>query len=412
MKTKLFTIAIALSSVVAMAQKKEIKNAEKAIEDGNYAEAKALLNSVESMIAGEKEKVQADFYYVKGIALVGNNNKNNQEIIAGAEALNKAAALGHDEAQNKIDDLVIDVYNSAVQNSKAKRFKEASDELYISYQLDKKDTLKLFLAAGTALNAKEYDKSLEYYQELNRLGYDGRKLVYTAVNKTTQEVESFATANQRDVYIRVGSHSNPSVEREESKRPEIVKNIAIIYFQKGDNDKAFDAIQQARKQNPKDIGLMLAEAEIYSRANDLEKYNSILQEIIKLEPNNADLYYNLGISTSKSGDNEAAAKFYKKAIEINPEHTDAYINLASIVLAKEKPIIEEMNNLGMSAADNKRYEALQNERKEIYRSSLEYLEAAKKRSKEGTDSYKGVVQTLYQIYSFLGEEEKAKALKN
>ena len=52
-------------------------------------------------------------------------------------------------------------------------------------------------------------------------------------------------------------YSNPREEETESKFPEIVKNIALIYKELGQNDKALAAIEAARSSNPGDVGLII-----------------------------------------------------------------------------------------------------------------------------------------------------------
>jgi pentatricopeptide repeat protein len=42
-------------------------------------------------------------------------------------------------------------------------------ETYDAYLLDKKDTLNLYYAASTYVNAKEYEKAMKLYQELKEL---------------------------------------------------------------------------------------------------------------------------------------------------------------------------------------------------------------------------------------------------
>ena len=53
------------------------------------------------------------------------------------------------------------------------------------------DTVYLFYAASTAVNAKLYDRSLVMYEELRSLGYTGIEKNYYATNKETQVEEAF-----------------------------------------------------------------------------------------------------------------------------------------------------------------------------------------------------------------------------
>ena len=82
---------------------------------------------------------------------------------------------------------------------------------------------------------------------------------------------------------------------EESELPEIVKNIALIYVQLGENEKAISAIQDARKINPDDVNLILNEADLYIRLGDRNKFKELMEQAIEKDPNNAVLYYNLGV---------------------------------------------------------------------------------------------------------------------
>ncbi len=62
---------------------------------------------------------------------------------------------------------------------------ESAKNLYDAYLLDKKDTLNLYYAASTYVNAKEYDKALELYNDLKTMNYSGKGTNYLAVNKLT-----------------------------------------------------------------------------------------------------------------------------------------------------------------------------------------------------------------------------------
>jgi hypothetical protein len=52
-------------------------------------------------------------------------------------------------------------------------------------------------------------------------------------------------------------------------------------------------------------------------------------------------------------------------MEIDPKYVNAYINLAALKLEAEKPIIDEMNKLGTSDKDMKRYEVLKKQRGDV-----------------------------------------------
>ncbi|GIR18035.1 MAG: hypothetical protein CM15mP32_2220 [Flavobacteriaceae bacterium] len=73
-------------------------------------------------------------------------------------------------------------------------------------------------------------------------------------------------------------YTNFRNEMTESKLPEIVKNIALIYVQQKRNDLAIGAIKEAREANPLDVGLILTEANLYIQLGDKEKFSDLMKK--------------------------------------------------------------------------------------------------------------------------------------
>jgi uncharacterized membrane protein (DUF2068 family) len=94
-------------------------------------------------------------------------------------------------------------------------------------------------------------------------------------------------------------------------------------------------------------------------------------------------------------------------MEINPNYINAYINLAALKLENEKVIIDEMNKLGTSPKDMKRYDVLKNQRFNLFRSAIPYLVKAVEIDPTNID----VAKTLMNVYSALEMTEEYKALK-
>ena len=409
MKTNIFTVALSFLSVAAVAQKSEIRDAGDAVEDGNYAEAKTELQTAESMLSEANEKWTERFYLYKGQAYLGNGEKASlEDLEIAAEAFQKAQEMGNEEeAVQGFEQVRNALVQSAINDQNTEDFESASDKLYYSYQLNKQDTLYLYYAAANSLNGQDYTTALEYYKDLKELGYDGSGVEYLATNVETGEEEIMSTKEQRDIMLKTGEYENPQERKIPSKKGEIAKNIALIYIQEGEDEKAIDAIKDAKAENPDNIALLQAEADVYYRMGNKEKYNELMQEMVKKNPNDPNVYYNLGVTAAELGDNEKAIEYYKQALEIDPEMTNARMNIVVAILAKERAIIDEMNGLGMSKEDNKRYEELEEERKEIYEQAVPYLEKVIESDPENEN----VIRTAINIYNQLGEQEKAAELK-
>ena len=285
--------------------------------------------------------------------------------------------------------------------------KEAADVLYAVYQLDKKDQDKLFYAANYAGVALDYDKALDYYNQLKALNYSGEGTVYWATNKATKTEENFSNKSERDLFIKGGTHEKPRDEKLESKRGDIYKNIALILVEKGKTEEAKAAVADARKENPNDISLIVTEADLYLKINDFENYKRLVNEALEKEPNNVDLVYNLGVVSSNANNIEDAEKYYKKALELDPNYFNANLNLAELKLRGDEKLVAEMNKLGTSEKDNKRYEVIKAEREKNFKSVLPYLEKAVELKGDNEPARK----TLLSVYNALEMTDKYKALK-
>ncbi|UJH91783.1 tetratricopeptide repeat protein [Antarcticibacterium sp. 1MA-6-2] len=407
MKTKLFSIALSFLSVVAVAQKKEIRDAGKALDKGSYAEAKTLLQQAESSISGANDKVKADFYLYKGQAYLGaGENATVEDLRTAAEAYKKAQEFGSDEAVNGLASVGNALVQSAIKDQNTENYSSAAEKLYTGYQLNNKDTVYLYYAASNAINAQDYKTALKYYETLRDLGYTGIETEYVAVNKATGEEEVMNQA-QRDLMVKSGEYINPQDRVTPAKSGEIAKNIALIYIAEGNNDKAVAAMEAAKQANPDDLTLLQSEADMYYKMGDKEKYREIMESIVEKDPKNPTLFYNLGVTAFEVSDHDTAIKHYKKALEIDPTMTDARLNIAAAILSKEASIVEEMNSLGMSKADTKKYDELGEKRKEIYREALPYLEKVMENNPDNREA----MRTTMNIYYQLGENAKADAIQ-
>jgi len=408
MKTNIFTVALSLLSVAAVAQKSEIRSAGKAVDDGNFAEAKTELQTAETMLSDANDRWTERFYLYKGQAYLGSGeNISMEDLETAAEAFKKAQEMGNDDdAVAGFDQVRNALVQSAINDQNTENYESASDKLRYSYELNKQDTLYLYYAAANSLNAQNYPEALEIYNELKDLGFDGSGVEYVATNVETGE-EEIMPKEQRDLMLKTGEYENPEDREIPSKKGEIAKNIALIYIQEGEDEKAIEAIKDAKAENPDNIALLQAEADVYYRMGDKEKYNELMEEMVEKNPNDPNIYYNLGVTAAELGDNEQAIEYYKKALEIDPELENARMNIVVAVLAKERDLIDEMNDLGMSEEDNKRYDELEKERQAIYEEAIPYLEDVIERDPENIEA----IRTTINIYNQLGEEEKAAELK-
>lgn len=394
-------------SAFSFAQKKEIKIVEKAINSNNFSEAITALKQVEPLLSTLDEKTKAKFYYLKGVALFANGSGNNADIDGSLENINKVKGAYGTEIKALKQTMTANLLKKGNDAYEKKDFAVASANFERLHKINRKDTLYLYYAAATAVNAPDYPRALKLYGKLKDLGYTGVETNYFAVNKATQKKEAFNSKELRDISVRSKSHVSPSEEKTESKKAEIVKNIALIHQNEGNDEKAIEAYTDAISQNPDDVNLILNQANLYYKMGNNAEFKRLLTKATTMDPENPDLQYNLGVIAAEAKDIEAAKKYYAKAIELNPNYVNAYINLAALTLGEETKLIDEMNGLGSSSADNKRYDELRTMRLDLFRKAIPNLEKAL----EIDQNNESASTTLINIYGALGETAKLNALK-
>jgi tetratricopeptide (TPR) repeat protein len=419
MKSKYVILASAfLISVATFAQKDQIKSAEKALKGGDAQGAIAQLKDAENLILNAKDTEQAQYYFVQGNAYLDLATKKVEEsknLSLAAESYKKLIEVEKASGKQKystqaatsITNIKGQLINSAIADTQANKSAEGAKKLYEAYMLDKKDTINLYYAASTFVNAQDYDAALPMYEELKKINYSGKGTNYTAVNKASGNEDGFNTASQRDLAVKLGTHENPKTESIPSKRGEVYKNYALILVQKGRTEDAKKAIADARKANPEDSSLILSEANLYLETKDYDTYKKLVGEALQKDPNNKELIFNLGVLSANAKNVADAEKYYLKVIEIDPNYANAYLNLAALKLEAEKPIIDEMNKLGTSDKDMKRYDILKKQRENVFKSVIPYLKKANELDPKNED----VSKTLLGVYKALEMTAEAKALK-
>lgn len=410
----ILVLLMAVSSM-SFAQKNEIKAIEKALKNSNFADAKSAVSAADALVGSMDNKTKSKFYFLKAKALYANGAGTDANIDDAISSLDKLkdleSSMGKLKYTEQANEMKSGMMNSFLTKAndafKNKDYKVAAKRFEKVYKMSPVDTLYLYYAASAAVTDQDYDTALDYYEQLRNMGFTGVQMNYYATNKETGEEEAFGDKNARDFSVKAKLHNNPRDVKGESKAAEIVKNIALIYVSQGKNEKALGAMADARAENPDDLGLLLSEANVHLKMGNRDKFKELMEQATQKDPNNAELFYNLGVLAAEAGNIEESRKYYSKAIEINPNYVDAYNNIAVAILEGESGIVEEMNGLGTSSADNKKYDELKEKRTQLYQDAIPYLEKALELRNTNVDT----ARTLMNIYSALGETDKFKAMR-
>ena len=412
MKKQILIAGLLMVSAITFGQKKEIKIAQKAIKSGEFTEAIATLNGVEGLISKADSNVQELYYLVKAAAYIGGAGNDYEKMDIAVTAYEKVLSLNKNskyaaDAKIGLQEMINVLLMSAQLDQSTQEYLKGSKKIYRSYTLSKKDTIYLYYAASLAKDGKDYNASINYYEELINLGYTGIKEEFYATKKGTKEETKFGTKEERNIALKKGEYIIPRSTFTKSKKGGILSNMTFIYINEGETEKATLLMKKAREESPDDINLMYAEAKMYYESGDMINYKKIINEVIINDPNNPDLYYNLGVASAKNDEKEEALIYYTKAIKLNPDYIEALINKAQLILDGESAIVEEMNALGTSNSDYDKYDLLKIKKNDIYREALPYLESASRLRPESMD----IVRTLKGIYGMLGMDEEENAME-
>jgi len=416
----LFALAFTIG-ISAVTQKKELRTAKKALAKENYEKAGVALDAVEALLGSIDAKYESDYYLYRSIFYSKSGGVPKEEILNAefSDVEKSIAALEFVTASSDVTllrlhrrRLISHLVNSGNTLSDENDFETSSNYFEVAYNLSPSDTLYLFIAANHSVRIKQNDRALVLYEKLRDLQFTGIEKKMFATNVENQKKEFFTDKKLMNLLVKNGDYKNPTEELSKSLFPQIIKNIAFIYKNKGENDKALEAFVIARAGDPESMDLLLQEAYLHYNMGNITKFKELLELAVQKDPNNPELQYNLGIISADAKDFENSKKFYLRAIELKPDYTDAYINLAVVILEPEVAMVEKLNELSYSnkRSDYAKYDELIEKKKLLYLEAIPYL---KKGFKNDPTNY-NIAKKIYEMMEAVGSKEanKYKELKN
>ena len=402
---KLILFILLFTFSFSTAQKKELRNANKFFISGEYASAIDLLDSAKDLFDSSDDKIKA-----QAMLLYGKLHTTMEDFELAIKAFDMSKNLGSsDQILNpELRKLETAIITSAVGDNETEDFNAAAKKLKMVYELNTETNSEyLYYAASSAVNSLDYPLALEYYELLRDIKYEGIETNFYITEVSSGNEIEINDEVQFKLLQRSKDYSDAREEETDSKFPEIVKNIALIYKELGQNDKALAAIEAARSSNPDDVGLIITAANIYFELGNKEAFKVAMSQAIEKEPNNAVLYYNLGVVSAELGEKEVAISYYQTSIDLDPSNENSYLNLVALILEGEEDIVSEMNSLGTSRADNMKYDELKESRENLYKQTVPIL-------KDLIDINNNIeaIRTLMNIYGTIGDNSGYMEMKN
>lgn len=161
------------------------------------------------------------------------------------------------------------------------------------------------------------------------------------------------------------------------KDPKVYIFYSRSLKQMGDTTAAMQALDQGKARFPKELSILLEQAQIYLEQGKSAQLIASLKEAIARDPNSpsdANFYFLIGKSYDDAGNKTTAEEYYKKAIGVNGNFFEAYYNIGAIFVNNASTIQKQANNLPLDKV--KEYNALNDSANAQLKLSLPWLEKA------------------------------------
>ena len=381
-------LLLILLPFAVMAQKEvkpSLPKAEKALREGKIDEAKAIIDvttsNQEFMVTkkGEPSKNAAKAWFMKGLIYAAIDTTKNEafkgldanpfptvkESFEKAKQIDPAAkffvndAMGLPVPNENINAILAQSYfNQAINEYQEKKNYKKAFEITENTMYFIPDDTSVLLNAGVYFGpaAEEFDKSVEYMKK------------YIAKGGRSQ-----------DPYIML---------------------FGIYRDRKKDLDEALKIAKEAVEKFPNNPDFPKYELDIYIKTNKLPEAKIAMEKQVKSDPNDKESKYYLGIINQELKDFAEARKWYDEALKNDPKYFEPHLAIAELVYMDAKTVKQQMNQLGITAADKKQKLELDKVYVEKLKIAQPYFEQAEKLSPDDEK----VLDNLMAIYSDLGNE--------
>lgn len=369
MKRLVILLAVLFSVNVMMAQKRDRTDAFMYNRNGEYLKAMASIEKcvTHEQFLGLKTKDQAQAWLYR--AMIYLNIHQDPELKASVpDALEKAyesltncvnvdptyAKENQQDVYPRIAAIRNMYYQDGAENYNNGKYDVAAAAFKKSYDislLSQPDTACLNYAANACLKSHNYEKALAYFTEM----------------KDSLHVDNV------DIY----------------------KNLAATYNGLGNQEKAFEMINQGLAKYPGDASMIIEKVNVFLKQGKGEEAISDLIKLNELDPNNASILFILGTiygdENSELFDSSKAIDYYTRALKVNPDYYDATYNLGALYITMSNKLKTQANELPLDKTDE--YNELVKQAEDVLREGLPYIRKAY--DAQPGDEIKAVLKSIY-----------------
>lgn len=376
MKKLFFTAALSLLVMGAFAQKKVLKNAEKAFKKGTYEEAVTLAKQ-----AAENAETSgnSDVYSLLGkISLqkfIDGDLKNLDDARESFNWFNKALELADDKTKE-------DILDPALPNPLDPTKVIGGEQLgLLEYELR--------MEGGRVLEEEEFATAYPYLDLIYQISpsVDGAFFAGYAADNADKEDEAMK-------YFKIVIAAKEAYDNKSYAYQKLIqRNIDTEMY-----DDAISVIRNAKDTFPDEPLYGTWEVDVLIRAEKMDEAIANLEKIVAAGNAEKVTFYTLGFLQFNNGQYKEAEANAKKAIAMDPEYMDAYYVAGISIFNQGADLLTEAGGID----DKDAYEAKKEEGKVKFREALPMFE--KLIAAQPEDVY--ALRPLSTIYDQLGMDAK------
>ena len=272
----------------------------------------------------------------------------------------------------------------------------------------------MFNAGAEMFNQKNYEAAYE--------AFDGSVKMYDVLSKpdTLAMINAALAAENLNRFDEAYDYYKMCADNNYGKGAEMYRSmIRVLNSPKNENkddQKILSVIEEGKNKFPNDFVLNVEEFNFWYNKGDNDKAQQALQNAIEADPSNKILHFNIGVTYDNLAKTEHEAKNhekafeyiekavtgYKSAIELDNKYVDAYYNLGALYVNESQEIQSIANDY-----DGEKYEQEMKRGQETMQKGIPYLEKVL----TFTPNDKNTLSVLKIIYANMDDMENYKRIK-
>jgi len=361
---------------------------------------------------GNLRKAEKNIQEFEELKSVGDPKLGENQLKEAKEAIDKAKE--HDKTKDLPETWV---YAALIEANRALVYEDESDDavelaleaISKAKELDEKDKFEENISvAEQTLGQIYFNNGVKAWEDQDfktaYTNFEGA-LEYIPGDTTLTYYSGLAAIQNQDYENAVEKYKEILPHEDFSEHKTVTVDLPKLYLSMQDTTNALKYAQEAADAYPDDNDIAVQNIELNLMTGNEAKIISDIEDQISKDGDNEHLHYYLGIAYSAKGEGDKAKESYKEALKINPDHAEANTNMAVNIMNSVKKDLSDLNP--NKEVSNEEYAEGIDKIKEDIQEALPYLEKATELNPDDQDSWRN----LKSYYDFMQDEEKSNEIQ-